>query len=90
MPRKKTILKSIKRSETRRQRNKNVKSNMRTAIKKLVAAIDSNDAKEARQELEKVIPAIDSAATKGVIHRNNASRKISRLTRKVGALTSGD
>jgi small subunit ribosomal protein S20 len=61
---------------------------MRTAIKKLNVAIDTRDADAARQELKKVIPVVDKAATKGVIHKNNASRKISRLTSKVDSMAA--
>ncbi len=88
MPKKASVLKRIRQSNERRERNKDVKSNMRTAIKKLNAAMDSRDIEQARQELQKVIPTIDTAASKGVIHKNTASRKISRLNRRFHVLSS--
>ncbi len=88
MPKKASVLKRIRQSNERRERNKDVKSNMRTAIKKLYAAMDSRDIEQARQELQKVIPTIDTAASKGVIHKNTASRKISRLNRRFHVLSS--
>ncbi len=88
MPKKASVLKRIRQSNERRERNKDVKSNMRTAIKKLYAAMDSRDIEQARQELQKVIPSIDTAASKGVIHKNTASRKISRLNRRFHVLSS--
>jgi small subunit ribosomal protein S20 len=60
----------------------------RTFIKQARAAIDSGNAENAREALQRAIKAIDSAASKGVMHRNQAARKISRLTKaanKVGA-----
>jgi small subunit ribosomal protein S20 len=88
MPKKASVLKRDRQNAKRRERNRNVKSNMRTAIKKLTAAIEERDAEKASQQLKKVVPTIDKAASKGVIHKNTASRYVSRLTRKVDAITS--
>lgn len=88
MPDKRSVLKKIKQNRARRERNRDVKSSMRTAVKKLLEAVETRDVEKARQELKKVVPSIDKAASKGVIHRNTASRKISRLTRKVDSLIS--
>lgn len=88
MPDKGSVLKKIKQNRARRERNRDVKSSMRTAVKKLLEAVETRDVEKARQELKKVVPSIDKAASKGVIHRNTASRKISRLTRKVDSLVS--
>jgi len=88
MPKKASVLKRDRQNEKRRDLNRNVKSSMRTAIKKLTAAIEERDAEKAGQELKKVVPTIDKAASKGVIHKNTASRYVSRLTRKVDAITS--
>lgn len=61
--------------------NKAIKTNLKTVIKKADAAIDSNAAdKEAA--MKTAISAIDKAQSKGVIHKNTASRKISRMAKR--------
>ena len=61
--------------------NKAIKSNLKTVIKKADAAIDSNAAdKEAA--IKAAVSAIDKAQSKGVIHKNTASRKISRMAKR--------
>jgi small subunit ribosomal protein S20 len=88
MPKKASVLKRDRQNKVRRARNRSVKSNMRTLVKRINATIEAGDAEKAREELAVVVPTIDKAASKGVIHKNNASRKIARLSRKVHALTS--
>ena len=84
----KSALKRSRQSKEKRVRNRNVKSNLKTRIKAINLALDEKDPKKAQETLSQVIPVIDKAASKGVIHKRNASRKISRLTRKVNALKS--
>ena len=62
-------------------RNKIVKSQTKTAIKRFLAAVESGDKDLARAALTRAISAVDRAATKGILHKNNASRKKSRLTK---------
>jgi small subunit ribosomal protein S20 len=59
---------------------------MRTFVKQVRQAVAEGNAETAKTALERVIPFIDKAATKGIIHKATASRKISRLTRLVNAL----
>ena len=61
---------------------------MRTYIKRLRAAVDSGNADEVKTALQIAVRALDRAASKGVIHRKQASRKIGRLTKAVNALSS--
>ena len=56
---------------------------MRSYVKKLRLAIADGDVETAKSLLEKTVPYIDKAATKGVIHKATASRKIGRLTKLV-------
>jgi len=78
----KSALKRIRQSEKRRLRNRQVVSHMRSSIKKFQLAAEEGTTPEILQgSLQRVSVIIDKAASKGVIHRNNASRKISRLTR---------
>lgn len=73
-------------SERRRARNVSTKSHVKTRIKALIATVDAKDAQGAGEKLLTATKAIDKAASKGIIHKKTASRKISRLTRKVNAL----
>jgi small subunit ribosomal protein S20 len=59
---------------------------MRTYVKQVRQSVAEGNAESAQTALERVIPFIDKAATKGIIHKATASRKISRLTRLVNAL----
>ena len=67
-------------------RNKMTKSAVKTAVKKVDAAIAANDKELAKAELLKATSAIDKAASKGVYHKNTASRKVSRLSKAVSAM----
>ena len=76
-----------KKKDLRRwHQNKVVKSSVKTGIGEVNEAILGKDAKTANEALLKAIRQLDKAATKGVIHKNTASRKKSRLTRKVKLL----
>ena len=79
---KKRVLVSKKRNE----RNKAIKSGVKTAIKKVEAAVAANDKEAAKAALLAATATIDKAATKGVYHKNNASRKVSRLAKAVNSI----
>lgn len=82
----KSALKRIKQNEKKNLRNKHVRSTLRTFIKRVREAVDVKDIAVAKEALAAAIPVIDAAASKGVIHRSNASRNVSRLTRLVNTL----
>ncbi len=82
----KSALKKIKQDEKRRVRNKAVRTRYRNLIKAVRAALESENAAEARETLKEAVPQLQRAASKGVLHKNTASRQISRLTRQVDAL----
>jgi small subunit ribosomal protein S20 len=75
----KSAIKRMRQSEKRRLRNRVHRGRMRTAIKDFRAAIEAGDLEAAGSHLANAITLTDRAQTKGIIHRNNASRKISRL-----------
>ncbi len=66
--------------------NKMRRSRIRTFLRKVEEAIASGDKEAARQALRAAEPQIMRAASKGIVHRNTASRKVSRLTHRVEAL----
>ena len=82
----KSAKKRIKVNETRAARNKSIKSRVKTAIKKVDAAVLSGDKESAKKVLNEAEVIIAQAAGKGVYHKNNSARKISRLTRAVNYL----
>ncbi len=73
-------------SKKRKVRNVAVKSKTKTEIKKLLAAVEGKEKESSEAALKSAIKVIKKAASKGVFHKNNASRKVSRLTKKVNAL----
>jgi small subunit ribosomal protein S20 len=81
---KKAVRKIARRTAVNRAR----RSKMRTFVRKVEEAIASGDANAARDALATAEPIMMRAAQKGVVHKNTASRSISRLTRRVKALAS--
>ena len=82
----KSAIKRNKQSLKRRERNRTAKAALRTVIKKFNGAVSAN-LDEAKSVLTEVLPAISKAASRGIIHKNNASRKISRLSKKLHKAT---
>jgi len=82
----KSALKRNKQNEKKNERNKHVRSTLRTFIKRVREAVEGKDVAAAKDALTAAIPVIDSAVTKGVIQRNTASRNVSRLTKLVNTL----
>ena len=81
-----SAMKRARQAVKRNLRNTSVLSSVKTIIKKVEEAIASGNREDAGKALLKVVTALNKAASKGVIHDNTASRKISRLTKKVNAL----
>ena len=82
----KSAKKRILVTETRAARNKSIRREVKTAIKKVEAAVSGNDKEAAKAALTVAISTIESASSKGVYHKNNAGRKVSRLTKLVNTL----
>ena len=73
-------------AQSRRIRNLHVRTGVKGAVKKVREAVALGDAAQAKVALHQAARVIDRAASKGVLHRNAASRKIARLSRAVGQL----
>lgn len=82
----KSAKKRILVNETKAARNKAIRSKVKTAIKKVDAAIVAGDKAAAQAILLSTITEIDKATSKGVYHKNTSSRKVSRLTKSVNAM----
>ena len=78
--------KRVRQAEKRRVHNAGQRSNLRTFIKKVIAAVNAGDAEKAQAAYKTVVPVIDSAANKGLIHKNKAARSKSRLNAKIRSL----
>ena len=81
-----SALKRHRQSEKRRLRNRALKTHLRHLVRAVRTAVASRDPAAAAQTLARASRELDKAVTKGVVHRNSAARKISRLARAVGAL----
>ena len=75
----KSAIKRVRQSEKRRLRNRRVRSEARTHVKKARAFIAAGELDQAQTSVAQAIQALDRAAEKGVIHKNNAARRKSRL-----------
>ena len=82
----KSAKKRILVTETRAARNKAIRSEVKTSIKKVEAAVAANDKEAAKAALTVAISTIESASSKGIYHKNNSARKVSRLTKLVNTL----
>ena len=82
----KSAKKRIVVAQVRTERNKAIKSGVKTAIKKVNAAVEAGDKAAASAALVAATREITSAASKGVYHKNNASRKVSRLAAAVNKM----
>ncbi|WP_253295480.1 30S ribosomal protein S20 [Roseburia sp. MSJ-14] len=82
----KSAKKRILVTETRAARNKSIRSAVKTSIKKVEAAVAAKDKDAAQVALLVATSEISKAASKGVYHKNNAARKVSRLTKAVNGI----
>ncbi len=82
----KSAEKRNRQAQERRMRNRVNRSKMKTAIKSLNQAIETGSVDDAKNALAETVPVIAKTASKGTIHKKNASRKISRLTKRVNNL----
>ena len=82
----KSAKKRILVNRTKADRNKAIKSGVKTAMKKVFAAVEAGDKAAATAELANATKVIEMAASKGVYHANNAGRKVSRLAKAVNAM----
>lgn len=82
----KSAKKRILVNETKAARNKAIRSKVKTAVKKVDAAVAAGDKAAAQAQLTATISEIDKATTKGVYHKNTASRKVSRLSKAVNTM----
>ena len=83
MPRRKTSIKKTRADKKKRQRNVNVKNQLKKTIKKFLALVSAKNIDEAKKMLGKVFSQLDKAAKKDIIHPRMARRKKSRLAKRL-------
>jgi len=84
----KSQIKRVKTNEKARQRNKAVKSSVKTAIRKFREAAESGDADKAAELQRAAARALDKAAAKGVIHKNQAANRKSSLAKRAASVAA--
>jgi len=85
----KSALKRARQNEVRRLRNKGYKTRIKTAINKFRRSLDEGPVDEARKNFSHAVSVIHKSASKGVIHKNKAARKVARLDREANRRLNG-
>lgn len=86
MPHERTAYKEIRKSKLRHFKNISTKTELKTLIKNFDKLVDTKKTDESKKALSAIVSKIDRAASKGILKRNTASRKIARLMKKVSSL----
>ena len=86
MPNIKSAKKRVLVTEKKAAQNKAIKSALKTQIKKFLAAVNAGDKEAANSLYPETVSAIDSAASKGILHKNNAANKKAKLAKKLAAI----
>ena len=86
MPNIKSAKKRVLVTEKKSAQNKAIKSALKTQIKKFLAAVNAGDKETADKLYPETVSAIDSAVTKGILHKNNAANKKAKLAKRLNAI----
>ena len=89
MPNSASAKKRLRQSQDRRQKNRAVRSELRTQIKKVRTAIEAGDVEKCESEFRLAVKKLDRAATKNLVHANAAARTKSRLSSAIKAVKQG-
>lgn len=82
----KSQIKRNKQNEKRAERNKAVRTALKTSTKKIRTAVDASDAEEAQARQRETARSLDKAVAKGIVHKRTAARRKSRLAKAVGSV----
>ena len=89
MPNSKSAKKRLRQNAKQKARNKDYKTQVHTQVRKFETAVAAQDADAAQKEFLKAAQVLDTVAGKGIVHKNTASRKKSRMQRQLRGLTAG-
>ena len=81
-----SAIKRARQAEKRNERNRMARTKIKNVIKEVESALRENNKEASANALGKAIKTLSSATTKGIVHKNNAARRISTLTKKVNAV----
>jgi len=84
----KSAIKRQHQAEKKHLINKSIKSALKTLAKKVEQAVETKNAELAKESLIKAMKAYDKAASQGILHKSTSSRKIARLSTKVGKISA--
>ena len=82
----KSAKKRIRQNDKRRIRNRHIRTTLRSTLKRFEQNLEEQNAEELKALVNKTVSTIDTAASKGVIHKNKAARHVSRIRRKINSL----
>jgi small subunit ribosomal protein S20 len=85
LPRERTAYKELRKAKKRHFKNISTKSELRTSVKNFESLVKAKKTDEAKKSLALLISKLDKAASKGIIKKNTAARKISRLMKKISS-----
>jgi small subunit ribosomal protein S20 len=85
----KSQIKRNKQNEKRAERNKGVRTALKTSTKKIRTAVDAGDAEEAQARQRETARSLDKAVAKGIVHKRTAARRKSRLAKAAGSVDTG-
>jgi small subunit ribosomal protein S20 len=86
LPNLQSAIKRARQNEKRREHNRHFRGRANSLVRKARVAIESGEVEKAREATRKAVSALDKAASKAVIHKNNAARRTSRLMQQLAAL----
>lgn len=87
MPNHKSAIKRVRQNERRNLRNSAARSTARTAVKRVRAAVEKGDKETAAKAFKAAVKVLDSSSSKGLYHKNNVARRVSRLARLVNGMS---
>ena len=87
MPHKRSAYKELRKARKKHSRNISLKSDLKTSIKKFERLLSEKKTEEAKNYLKTLVAALNKGASKGIIHKNAAARKTSRMTKKLASLS---
>ena len=87
MPHKRSAYKELRKARKRHLRNISLKSDLKTSIKKFERLLSEKKTEEAKNYLNTLVATLNKAASKGIVHKNAAARKTSRMTKKLASLS---
>ncbi len=81
----KSAIKRIRQNDKKRIRNRHIRTTLRSALKRFEQTLEKQNAEELKALLDKTISIVDTAASKGIIHKNKAARHVSQIRRKINS-----